>query len=120
MSVGADNMSKIYGILLKPHHHNKETVDATTSSSSSYPVLVNSYAGPHDAYCPKAFSLLNFIQVFQGVSLTLSSRKFTLPLKKLVPVKKRKKNKQLFTPYVHLYNKHVLIYIFRVLHVKVS
>jgi hypothetical protein len=77
MSLGADNMSKIYGILLKPHHHKKDTVNATSSTSSasstsSHPVLVNSYAGPHDAYCPKAFSLLNFIQVFQGVSLSLS------------------------------------------------
>jgi len=92
MSVGADNMNKIYGILLKPHY-NKETFDdpatsSTSSTSSSHPVLVNSYAGPHDAYCPKAFSLVNFIQVLRLASLSLSLRNSNILLKKIKKIKK--------------------------------
>ena len=58
---GEDGLVDIYGILLKPNG----------PSNGTYPVVEQTYAGPHGFHCPKGFSLLNDLQPICGLGMAV-------------------------------------------------
>ena len=65
MTKGEDGLTDIYGIVLKPNGNKNRSTDGSFDGNRNgpYPVVEQTYAGPHGSHCPKGFRYCQLAQL---------------------------------------------------------